>query len=216
MGKCRDEASGLCVSDRFFQPESVPKSHRLLWFAVDVLLLSCLMGGPMMLFASGFSVPVSLWFYPAAFLLCVGVTALLRNSWCQRHWLAIGTATILLYLLLLFLCQDTFFRGMRQFGNLVVDTLNRTYNWEPDAPAATISDGAAEIFLILATFPPMLWFGVSLFQKNSLLMSYLLLFPLLVLLALCGAANNTVALFLVLLGIVLCMAFSKPKRQALQ
>ena len=213
MQKRRDEPSGLYVSDRFFQPESVPKSHRLLWFAVDVLLLSCLMGGLMMLFASGFSVPVSLWFYPAAFLLCVGVTALLRNSWCQRHWLAIGTATILLYLLLLFLCQDTFFRGMRQFGNLVVDTLNRTYNWEPDAPAATISDGAAEIFLLLATFPPMLWFGVSLFQKNSLLMSYLLLFPLLVLLALCGAANNTVALFLVLLGIVLCMAFSKPKRQ---
>ena len=103
--KRRDEPSGLYVSDRFFQPESVPKSHRLLWFAVDVLLLSCLMGGLMMLFASGFSVPVSLWFYPAAFLLCVGVTALLRNSWCQRHWLAIGTATILLYLLLLFLCQ---------------------------------------------------------------------------------------------------------------
>ena len=44
-------------------------------------------------------------------------------------------------------------------------------------------------------------------------MANLLLFPLLVLLALCGAADHTAALFLVLLGIVLCMAFSRPKRQ---
>ena len=211
--KRRDEPSGLSVSDRFFQPESVPKPHRLLWFAADALLLSCLMTGLLMLYASGFSVPTSLWFYPAVFLLCVGVTALFRNPWCRQHRLAIGTAVLLVYLLLLFLCQDTFFGGMQQFGDLAADTLSWTYHAEQDVPASAAGGSAAEIFLILAAVPAMLWFGASLFQKNSLLMSCLLLFPLLVLPVLCGAAKNTVALFLVLLGAVLCMAFARPKRQ---
>ena len=46
-----------------------------------------------------------------------------------------------------------------------------------------------------------------------MMLANLLLFPVLVLLGLCGAAKNTGALFLVLLGILLCMAYSKPKRQ---
>ncbi len=166
-----------------------------------------------MLATTGFSVPVSLWFYPAVFLLCLGVTALFHSPWCLRHKLPMGMAILLLYLLLLFLCQEPFFGGLRQFGDLVAETLKRTYYGEQNAPAAVVGNGAAEIFLILAAIPAMLWFGVSLFQKNSLLRSDLLLFPVLSLLVLCGAANHTAALFLVLLGIVLSMAFSKPKRQ---
>ncbi|MGM9585365.1 MAG: hypothetical protein ACI3V1_07465, partial [Faecousia sp.] len=175
--------------------------------------MSCLMTGLLMLYASGFSVPTSLWFYPAVFLLCVGVTALFRNPWCRQHRLAIGTAVLLVYLLLLFLCQDTFFGGMRQFGDLAADTLSRAYHAEQAAQASAAGGSAAEIFLILAAVPTTAWFGASLFQKNSLPMSCLLLFPLLVLPVLCGAAKNTAALFLVLLGAVLCMAFARPKRQ---
>lgn len=166
-----------------------------------------------MLATTGFSVPVSLWFYPAVFLLCVGVTALFHSSWCLRHKLPMGTAILILYLLLLFLGQESFFSGLRQFGNLVADTLKRTYSGERNAPEAAVGDGAAEIFWILAAIPAMLWLGLSLFWKNSLLMAELLLFPMLSLLVLCGAANHTAALFLVLLGILLSLAFSKPKRQ---
>ena len=211
--KRRDEPSGLYVSDRFFQPEGTPKPHRLLWLGVDALLLSCLMCGLSLLFISGFSVPVSLWFFPAVLLLCAGVTLLFHSPWCQRHWLVAGTAILLLYLLLLFLCQDVFFRGMRQFGNLLADTLNRSYNGGQGPAAAAGAGEAAAYFLLFASFPAMLWLAVSLFRKNSLLMSGLLLFPLLALAALCGAAKNTVALFLILLGILLSVAFLKPKRQ---
>ena len=213
MQKRRDEPSGLYVSDRFFQPERAPKPHRLLWLGADTLLLACLVSGLLLLFVSGFSVPVSLWFFPAVLLLCAGVTLLFHSPWCQRHWLAAGTAILLLYLLLLFLCQNVFFRGMRQFGNLLADTLNRSYNGGQSPAAAAGSGEAAAYFLLLVSFPAMLWLALSLFRKNSLLMSGMLLFPLLALAALCGAAKNTVALFLILLGILLSVAFLKPKRQ---
>ena len=55
--KSRDEPSGLFISDRFFQPEKEHRPHHLLWFLADVFLLSCLMGGLMVLFFAGFSVP---------------------------------------------------------------------------------------------------------------------------------------------------------------
>ena len=209
----RDEPSGLSVSDRFFQPVGAPKRHPLLWAAVDILLLLCLAGGLSMLFTSGFSVGVSLWFYPGVFLLCVGITLLFRSEWFARHRLVLWISVLLMYLLALFLCQDAFLRGMGQFGNRMVDTLNQTYNGEPEAAPAAAGADAAEIFLLLAAIPVMVWLAVSLFQKNSLLMAGLLLFPLLALLVLCGAARNTAALCLVMLGIVLSMAFSMPKRQ---
>ncbi|MGM9605543.1 MAG: transglutaminase family protein [Faecousia sp.] len=211
--KCRDEPSGLYVSDRFFQPEKAPKPHGLTWLAADVLLLACLAGGLLLLAVSGFSVPVSTWFFPAAFLACGAAAALFRCQWSTRCQLVTGLAVLLGYLLLLFLCQDIFFEGARQLGGLIVDTLNRTYRPEQELASAVTDTDAAEIFLLLAALPAMIWFAAALFQKNSLLMTNLLLFPLLVFLALCGAAKNTAALFLVLLGIVLCMAFSRPKRQ---
>ena len=210
--KSRDEPSGLFISDRFFQPEKEHNPHHLLWFLADVFLLSCLMGGLMVLFFAGFSVPVSLWVFPGLLFLCIGTTALFHSSWCLRHRLATGITLLILYLFLLFLCQDAFFTGVRQFAALAGETLNRTYNGEQDLAAAAGGDEAG-IFLMLASIPVMLWLGVSLFQKNSFLMAGLLLFPLLALLALCGAADHVTALFLMLLGIVLCRAFTGPKRQ---
>ena len=210
--KGRDEPSGLSISDRFFQPEKEHKPHRLIWFLADVFLLSCLMSGLLLLFISGFSVPVSLCFLPGLLFMCIGTTALFHSSWCLRHRLVTGITLLILYIFLLFLCQETFFTGVRQFGNLVAETLNRTYNGEQKLVTAAGGDEAG-FFLILVSIPIMIWLGKSLFQKNSLLMANLLLFPLLALLALCGAADHTPALFLVLLGIVLCMVFSRPKRQ---
>ena len=210
--KRRDEPTGLYVSDRFFQPESAPKPHRLLWFAADALVLLSLVSGLLMLFVSGFAVPISPWFFPAAALLCTGITAFLQGQWYLRHRLAGWISILLLYLLLLFLYQDAFFRGAGQFGSLLADTVNRTYSGEQGVSAAAGGE-AADIFLIFAAIPGILWLGSALFRKNSLLMAGLLLLPLLVLLSLCGAAKNTAALFLVLLGFVLCIAFTKPKRQ---
>lgn len=211
MGKCRDKASGLCVSDRFFQPERSPKPHPLAWCGMDVLLLACLVGGLLMLFVSGFSVPVSRWFFPAALLLCGGLAGYFRSQWSRRHWLLSWTIVLLLYLLALFLRQGSFLAGARQFGNLMVYTLNQTYQGE--LPAAVLDTAEADTFLLLAAVPAITWLAYALFQKNSMALANLLLFPVLVLLGLCGAAKNTGALFLVLLGILLCMAYSKPKRQ---
>lgn len=140
--KGRDEPSGLSISDRFFQPEKEHKPHRLIWFLADVFLLSCLMSGLMLLFISGFSVPVSLWFLPCLLCLCIGTTVLFHSSWCLRHRLATGISLLILYLFLLFLCQETFFAGVRQFGNLVAETLNRTYNGEQKLVTAAGGDEA--------------------------------------------------------------------------
>ena len=208
----RDEPTGLYVSDRFFQPESTPKPRGLLWFAADALLLACLAGGLLLLFVSGFSVPVSLWFFPAVLLLCILITGFFRGQWHPRRRAAAWIGVLLLYLLLLFLCQDAFFQGADQFGSLLADTLTRTYGAQQGPPGA-LGGERAEVFLLFAAIPAILWLGAALFRKNSLLMASLLLFPLLVLLSLCGAANNTAALFLVLLGFVLCIAYTKPKRQ---
>lgn len=209
--KCRDEASGLFVSDRFFQPENGPKPHPAAWLLVDVLLLECMVNGLLMLFVSGFSVPVSRWFFPAASILCGAVTVCCRSQWCRRHTLVTFTAFMLLYFLGLFLFQEAFFRGAGQFRALVAETMKRTY--QAEQAAAPMSTEEAGLFLFLAAAPGVMWLGTALFQRNSMMMVWLLLFPVLALLVLCGGAKNTAALFLVLLGILLCMAYSRPRRQ---
>lgn len=200
------------VSDRFFLPEGKTADHRLLWLGADCLMLTLLVFGLVALFVTGFSVAVSRIFYPALLLLCVGSTLLCRSDWVRRHAALWAIGILFLYLLALFACQDAFLQGGRQFLGLVSDTIRRTYSsGETEAPP--VSSGSADTFVLLCAVPVTLWLAAALLGKHSLLLANLLVFPLLAMLALCGGATHTAALFTLFLGILLSTAATRPQRQ---
>lgn len=212
--KNRDEHSGLYISNRFYQPDQQRPSHRLLWLSVDFLLLASLAMGLMMLLVTGFSASVPQWFYPAALGLCAGAVLICRSRLCVRFWPVAASILLLAYLLALFLNQDAFLRGMGRFGSLISYRIQAEYAGEnlPPFPGSGGLDVA--VFLLLSFVPGVFWLALSLLVSSRFLAANILIFPLLALLALCGAAKNTAALFLVLFGTVLGMAFCRPKRQS--
>ena len=198
------------MSDRFFKPEGKTASRRLCWVLADGLLLACLVPGLALSYASGFAVPFP-WYDNLILLVgCFGAALLCQSPWVRKHTAVCALGALMLYLLALFLCQNAFFEGMGQFGALVVSTLNRTGS---GGEGLAVSGGTADVFLLLCAVPVLLWLAVSLLMKQSLLTANLLLVPLLAFLALCGGATNGPALFLLLLGIVLSAAYTRPRRQ---
>lgn len=180
---------------------------------MDFLLLASLTLGLMILLVTGFSAAVPQWFYPAVLGMCAGAVLVYRSRLCARFWPAVMLVLLLAYLLILYLNQDTFLRGMRRFGSLISYQMQVEYASENLPPFPGSGGMDAAVFLLLVCAPGTFWLGMSLLVTNRFLAANLLIFPLLAMLALCGAANNTAALFLILFGVVLGMAFCRPKKQ---
>lgn len=183
-----------------------------MWLSVDILLLACLTVGLLLLLTTGFSVPISHWFFPGTVLICVLVTLIFHSRVCARYRGAVAVVLLLAYLLTVYLNQDAFLQGMREFGSLISYTAQKTYSAEA-LPAFPGADEKVQVFLLLLSIPGIFWLGMALFSSNLFVLADLLVFPLLALAVLCGGAKNTAALFFILFGMVLGMAFSRPKRQ---
>lgn len=201
------------MSDRFYRPEREIPSHRVLWTVVNALLLGCLIFGLLILICTGFRVPTEIWFYPAVGVVCLALAAAFQSDFCRKYWPGFLLGAVLLYILLLYLNQAAFLTGMRQFGNLIIETLNRVYSGDLQGLDRTGGADRAQVFLLFVSIPMLAWLSVGLFKANIQLMISVLIFPLLILLMLCGAAGNIPGLFLLTFGIVLSMAFNRPRRQ---
>lgn len=211
--KRRDEQSGLLLVNRYFVPDGEVRNHPLLWTAVDWLTLSCLVCGLMLMIVSGFSVPIPNCF----FLLLMGMTAAAAVKSAIRlkgsASFAVEIAIILCYLLVLYLNQDSFISGVRQLVNLVIDTLNTVYSGSLAHIFPDTGSGEAWLFLTLAAWPVLRLLGKTIIGSDLLLLTNLIVFPVLAVICLCGGANNTLALFMVLFGIMLAGSFSVQRRQ---
>lgn len=176
-------------------------------------MLSCLVLGLLLLTVTGFSASVPQWFYPAVLLICAAAVLIYRSRFCARYWPGVLIVLLLAYLAVLYLNQEAFLRGMRSFGGLMAYQIQTAYS--SDIPVAFPGSGGMDtvVFLLLICVPAVFWLGMSLCVTNGFLPAYLLIFPLVALLSLSGAAHHTAALFLILFGIVLGMTFSRPRKQ---
>lgn len=202
------------MGDRFFVPQKAPAEHRLLHGLIDTLVLACMALGLLVLAAAGFSLPVGPGLYALVLLFCLLTAFLFQSRFCARFPLPVGFVLFLGYLLLLYLQQDRFLAGMRDaYGQLLL-TLNNVYNGTLDAPTAMAAGGrSVSVFLAFVFAPLVLYLGFALLVQDHFLLAGILLFPLVTALVLCGAAGNTVGLFLLLFGVVLALAFAQPRRQ---
>ena len=104
--KKRDESSGLFLSNRYFVPTEKLKERGLLWGLADVLLLTALMLGLVLLVASGFGIPLSFWVYPAVVFISALSALIFKLEWFKKYWLAGVAIPLLGFTLFLFLIQN--------------------------------------------------------------------------------------------------------------
>jgi len=208
----RDKDSGLYVADRYFESTGNVVSHNVIRALFDICIPAVILLGILTLTVTGFDVPVDWWFYPALLAECSAAVLVCRNAWCRRHRLVSGVTACIIWLAAAWICQGRFISGAREMAALISATLNRNYSGENVSIAAgDVVD--AQIFLIFVSALMAAWLGTAMFQVHQMLMVYILIFPVVVLLALSGAAGNTVGLFMLLVGTLLCMVFMGTKRQ---
>lgn len=102
------------------------------------------------------------------------------------------------YLVLLFLVQRDFLRGMDAFANAVKLCLNTRFN----ADFAVGEAGACGLFVLLALVPITAFFAAVTVWRSDALLLDLVLLPAVVLVLLAGAGGGAVGWLLLLLGCV--------------
>lgn len=211
--KQRDEESGLLITDRYFQPMGEHASHALLWTLVNALVLGCLVLGLLRLTVTGFAIPVAEWFYPAAMSVCLLAAVLCQSKWCGDHWAVLAVPLFLAYVAMLFVLQTEFLLGMAQLVNRGISQLNSVYSGTLSRVYAATGVDQIQIFLIFAVPIMVLWLSIAVLRKSIPLMMELLVFPAVAALLLFQAADDMLGKFVLLLGVVLALAFSRTKRQ---
>ena len=107
-----DPGSGLKFVDRVLVSTQRPAAHPVLWLAADAALLLALTFGLLLVLSTGFGIAVPLWVWPAAAAFCAGWALFLRAPQALRRWGLL--AGVIVYLVVLFICQRNFLAGAQQ------------------------------------------------------------------------------------------------------
>lgn len=213
MQRQRDEASGLLVSDRYFLPQGEKKAHPIRWSLMNTLVLGCLVLGIFRLLITGFGIPVSDWFFPAAAGICLLAAVLCQSQWAGDHWGVLAVPLFLIYASVLFVYQTEFLTGMAQLVNLSVYQLNAVYSGSLERIYAAVGINQIQVFLIFITPILVLWLSIAVLRKGIPLMMEMLVFPAAAALLLFQAGNDRLGQGMLLVGVVLSLAYCRVKRQ---
>ena len=190
------------------------KSHPRVWFLAGVILLLLEAEGILMAAVTGWELPVNA---PAVYL-GTAVSVVLASLFFyegrlegKRRYLVF--LFVLLYAGLLFVTQDTFLSGGKQFVNAVVSAVNREYNssiavFSQTADAGDMTVFLLEIMLVLTGFLA----SVVLWRPDALILA-LAEFPILAVMFLCAGEPSMPALFFLLFGAVGTYASSRSFRR---
>ena len=99
-----------------------PAAHPALWLAADAALLLALTFGLLLVLSTGFGIAVPLWVWPAAAAFCAGWALFLRAPQALRRWGLL--AGVIVYLVVLFICQRNFLAGAQQCAGNIAQSLN--------------------------------------------------------------------------------------------
>lgn len=117
-----DPGSGLKFVDRVLVSTQRPAAHPALWLAADAALLLALTFGLLLVLSTGFGIAVPLWVWPAAAAFCAGWALFLRAPQALRRWGLL--AGVIVYLVVLFICQRNFLAGAQQCAGNIAQSLN--------------------------------------------------------------------------------------------
>ena len=179
-----DPGSGLKFVDRVLVSTQRPAAHPALWLAADAALLLALTFGLLLVLSTGFGIAVPLWVWPAAAAFCAGWALFLRAPQALRRWGLL--AGVIVYLVVLFICQRNFLAGAQQCAGNIAQSLNARLG-----SALPVAQGGSAaqlgLFLLLAALPVTGALAAAALRRADALLLDLMLLPVVVLLALACA-----------------------------
>ena len=196
--KAADPATGLEFVDRVLLPQQGAAAQPVLRGCVDFSILLLLTLGLLAAVNSAFSLALPAWIWPGAAALCALWLALCYAPLPAAAKRGAVLALAVGYLVLLFLVQRDFLRGMDAFANAVKLCLNTRFN----ADFAVGEAGACGLFVLLALVPITAFFAAVTVWRSDALLLDLVLLPAVVLVLLAGAGGGAVGWLLLLLGCV--------------
>ena len=192
-----DPGSGLKFVDRVLVSTQRPAAHPALWLAADAALLLALTFGLLLVLSTGFGIAVPLWVWPAAAAFCAGWALFLRAPQALRRWGLL--AGVIVYLVVLFICQRNFFGRCAAVRREHCPKPERP-PWQRAAGGPGRSAAQLGLFLLLAALPVTGALAAAALRRADALLLDLMLLPVVVLLALAGAAPAVPACLLLLAG----------------
>ena len=207
--KAADPDTGLEFVDRVLLPQQGAAARPVLRGCVDFSILLLLTLGLLAAVNSAFSLALPAWIWPGAAALCALWLALCYAPLPAAAKRGAVLALAVGYLVLLFLVQRDFLRGMDAFANAVKLCLNTRFN----ADFAVGEAGACGLFVLLALVPITAFFAAVTVWRSDALLLDLVLLPAVVLVLLAGAGGGAVGWLLLLLGCVGAWAAARSVRR---
>ena len=204
-----DPDTGLEFVDRVLLPQQCAAARPVLRGCVDFLILLLLTLGLLAAVNSAFSLALPAWIWPGAAALCALWLALCYAPLPAAAKRGAVLALAVGYLVLLFLVQRDFLRGMDVFANAVKLCLNTRFN----ADFAVAEAGACGLFVLLALVPITAFFAAVTVWRSDALLLDLVLLPAVVLVLLTGAGGGVVGWLLLLLGCIGAWAAARSVRR---
>lgn len=204
-----DPDTGMEFVDRVLLPQQGAAAQPVLRGCVDFLVLLLLTLGLLAAVNSAFSLALPAWIWPGAAALCALWLALCYAPLPAAAKRGAVLALAVGYLVLLFLVQRDFLRGMDVFANAVKLCLNTRFN----ADFAVAEAGACGLFVLLALVPITAFFAAVTVWRSDALLLDLVLLPAVVLVLLTGAGGGAVGWLLLLPGCVGAWAAARSVRR---
>ena len=204
-----DPDTGLEFVDRVLLPQQGAAARPVLRGCVDFLILLLLTLGLLAAVNSAFSLALPAWIWPGAAALCALWLALCYAPLPAAAKRGAVLALAVGYLVLLFLVQRDFLRGMDAFANAVKLCLNERFNED----FVVVEAGACGLFVLLALVPITAFFAAVTVWRSDALLLDLVLLPAVVLVLLTGAGGGVVGWLLLLLGCVGAWAAARSVRR---
>ena len=204
-----DPDTGLEFVDRVLLPQQGAAARPVLRGCVDFLILLLLTLGLLAAVNSAFLLALPAWIWPGAAALCALWLALCYAPLPAAAKRGAVLALAVGYLVLLFLVQRDFLRGMDVFANAVKLCLNTRFN----ADFAVAEAGACGLFVLLALVPITAFFAAVTVWRSDALLLDLVLLPAVVLVLLTGAGGGVVGWLLLLLGCIGAWAAARSVRR---
>lgn len=172
------------------------KFRPYLWCAVSCVLLLLECGGLLGMAVSGWNMPAdSIWWMPALILSCLLFTGFYRRDKLEGKRRYGVFLFVLVYAVVLFLTQNAFTSGAKQFLNAAVSAANQQYH--SSVELFSVSGSAADLNLFLAELTVLLAFvlGAVVVWRPDALVLAVIEFPLLAVFFIFAGSPSILPLF---------------------
>ena len=205
---------GMQMLRRELTTAKVSKPRVGVWYIISLLQLLLLAGGMLSAFITGYDLPVHTWGIVLTVLIFSAASCWFffeENLNGYRIYFLIGF--IFIYAIVLFFIQDAFLSGAVRMGNAILMAMNRRYDSNLQLFSAAGTNGSVTVFILVVSFPLILWIAASVVYRADAILSAALVCPLLCFLFLTGETPSFISLFAVTFGVLGLLASARSVRK---